>query len=136
VKERAETVEKRSAMKMLFWLVFALLIAAAIFILSDEFNRSGALASEGYIESGSKFGIEIGMSRDAAANKLASRGLEWSELPTDPRFSPQSCHGHTHSPERLVELWIDRSWRRGTICLSSEENKITSVSWVYNWGAP
>ena len=118
-------------MKMLIWIVCALLIAAAIFILSDEFNRAGVSASEGYVESGSKFGIEIGMSRDAAVNRLASRGLDQVDL-----TAPQSCHGRNYGPERQVELWYDRSWRRGTICLSSEENKIASISWVYNWGTP
>ena len=118
-------------MKRMLWITVAVTIAVAAFISSDEFDRAGIMSSEGYIERGSKFGMDIGMPRDVATTKLAARGLEPVEL-----TATQSCHNRTFRPERQVELWCDRTWRRGTICISSEQNKVASVSWIYNRAAP
>jgi hypothetical protein len=118
-------------MKYLIWAALVAALAGIGYMMADEFNRAGILSSEGYIESGSKFGMEIGMSRDTAASRLSERGLEQVEL-----TAQQSCHGRSYGPDRQVELWYDRSWRRGTICLSSTGNRIASVSWIYNWSAP
>ncbi len=118
-------------MKYVIWVALGVALVGFGYLMADEFNRAGVLSSKGYIESGSKFGIDIGMSRDAAARQLSDQGLEQVEL-----TATQSCHGRSHGPDRYVELWYDRSWRRGTICLSSTGNRVASVSWVYNWAAP
>lgn len=118
-------------MKYIIWAASLAALAGIGYLIADEFNRAGILSSEGYIESGSKFGIAIGMSHDAAAMRLSGRGLEKVELTAE-----QSCHGRSYGPDRQVELWYDRSWRRGTICLSLVGNRIASVSWIYNWAAP
>lgn len=118
-------------MKYIIWVVLVALILAFAYMMTDEFNRAGLLSSEGYVGNGTKFGVEIGKSRNLAAQRLLDRGLEPVAL-----TSVQSCHGRTYDTKRQVELWYDRTWRRGTICLSSEANKVTSVSWIYNWAAP
>ncbi|MGE0653311.1 MAG: hypothetical protein AB7P12_16440 [Alphaproteobacteria bacterium] len=113
-------------MKYVLWMFLAAIVVGIAYLMSDEFNRAGILSSEGYIEHGSKFGIDIGM--NVAANRLVEHGLEPVEL-----TATHSCHGRAYGSERRVELWYDRTWRRGTICVSSEENRVASVSWIYNW---
>lgn len=119
-------------MKYFIWLALIAALVGIGFLKADEFNRAGMLSSEGYIESGSKFDVTIGMPRDAAARRLSDRGLEEVEQLT----ADQSCHGRSYGADRQVELWYDRSWRRGTICLSSTGNRVASLSWIYDWSAP
>ena len=126
-------------MKYVAWLVLIVIVVGIlVYLSSDELDQAGFTSSSGYIESGTKFGIYIGMPVSDARQRLAGRGLSPVDLTRERSFnSPQRCHGRTYGPDRHVELWWDNSWRRGTICLTSTRDKVASVSWHFNpVGAP
>ncbi len=98
---------------------------AAVF-LQDDFNRLGVFGSGGFVTSGSMFGLTIGMDRTAAARHLTGRGLQIGEP-----SRPGHCLGRENLPDQDMELWDDRSWRHGVICLGSKDGKIISIAWSY-----
>ena len=121
-------------MKYVAWLVlFLIIIGMLVFLSSDELDQAGFTSSNGHIESGAKFGIYIGMPVSDARQRLVSRGLSPDDLTIESHFvPPQSCLHRVYGPDRHVEAWSDDSWRRGTICLTSTQGKITSVAWRFN----
>lgn len=118
-------------MKYVFWVALVALLAGIGYLMADEFNRAGILSSEGYIESGSKFGIGIGSGAYEASERLSRQGLELS--PEDGR---SNCLDRNYEASHAVQVWEDNSWRRGTICLESFDEKVVSIGWYFSWAAP
>ncbi len=116
-------------MRIAILLVLAVVAAGIVFVMSDEFNRDGILGSEGFIDSGSKFGIQIGMARDEAENKLQSHGLKSMEPAT-----PGHCLGRPYPADQQVDLWLDDGRFGGTICLALRNGEIVSIGWAYGGG--
>jgi hypothetical protein len=108
-----------------------MVVGAIFYFLSDEYNRVAVLGSEGSIDSGSKFGLEIGMLRSDADAILNTRGLELVES-----FYGGSCLNRSYPDDQRIEVWSDDSWRRGTICLASKNDTVDSIGWFYSWGQP
>ncbi len=112
-------------MKIVVLLILVLVVGGIVFFASDEFNRTGFLGSEGFIDSGSKFGIQIGMDRNVAEDRLRSRGLESMEPSVSGR-----CLDRPYPADQQVGLWLDDSRFGGTICLASRNNQIVSIGWA------
>jgi hypothetical protein len=120
--------------------ILALLVSIVAFawlfayLASDEFDKTAMIGgSYGYIESGAKFGIYVGMSQSDARQILANRGLTPEDLADPERLvPPHTCLHRKYPSYRDIELWSDRSWRRGTICLSLAQGKVASVAWHYD----
>lgn len=122
------------SMKMFIWLVLFVIVGGiVVYLASDEFTRAGLVSSNGYIDSGARFGIYVGMPLSEARRLLASRGLNPDDLTIPSRFvPPHTCLHRKYPPDHDIEAWADRSWRRGTICLSSTQGKVASVSWHFD----
>jgi len=118
-------------MKIIFGVLLLVMAGLAAYLLSSELNRMAALGSEGFIQSGSKFGVHIGDNRTKAIEKLDRHGIKTESLPTEGR-----CLGRDYPTDQQINLLRDRSWRRGVICLASRDEKIVSVAWYFSWGAP
>lgn len=93
----------------------------------DGLNRAAIFGSSGYINSGSKFGIRVGMDESRVVRKMKKRGLRvHSVTPT-----PAVCIYREYAKNKLITALYDETWRRGTICLISEDGRIASVEWQY-----
>lgn len=122
-------------MRILVMLALLVLCAWLIaYLASDEFDQAAMTGgSRGHINSGAKFGIYVGMPMSHARQILSKRGLTFYERasPSNPT-PPHACLGRRYPANRHIEVWADDSWRRGTICLSSTEEKVVSVAWHFN----
>lgn len=118
-------------MKLMF--VTATLLTAAIswHLINDDFARSGVLASRGAIDSGQRFGIQIGEPISDATSHLEAKGIERVDIGDRKR-----CHSHSNPNATDVRLFRDDSWRSGTICVFADESGVIRISWWYNWAAP
>lgn len=124
--------------------IFKVFIASVLLVLSvftffvgNEWNRA-AFGSRGFIEVGSKFQMSIGEEKQNTIKRLIDR--EFVNISTlglnDSHHNPQFCHGHTFSKDHDVQLWSDRSWRRGIICLAFKNEKLVRMSWHYGMFQP
>jgi hypothetical protein len=120
-------------MKHLVWLILLFVaLGVLVYLSSDDSDRAGLIGgSTGYITSGSKFGISIGMPLATARLRLAGRGLQPLDL-ASLHAPPHRCLGWAYPPDHTVEAWTDDSWRRGTICIASVHGAVASVRWHFN----
>jgi hypothetical protein len=105
-----------------------IVIVLLLFVLGSERNRAALfINSDGYIEQGKKFGVEIGSPLATGVQQLISNGLKlYSE--TDGGV----CASRQFEPDYTLTVFSDRSWRKGGVCLISKEQKIIAISWSYN----
>lgn len=110
-------------MKRVF-LIFAVIVASAFvgILLVDDLARASLLGSRGFITSGSKFGIEIGMNSSSVSNKMKSRGFAVRQLPVT-----RMCASHSYPENQDVILWFNR--RFGVVCVASIDDSTVSVGW-------
>ena len=113
-------------------LIVTLAIVGVAIWLSSPFERTIATFTEssGGIQSGEKFGAEVGMSRVDAYSTLVSRGL----LPTSSTFNElaRGCGGHTLQHGQEFVGFSDESWRRGIVCLVLENDHVVLIGWNFN----
>jgi len=118
--------------KIMFLGSFVLTVILVMFF-TNEWNRA-AFGSQGYIENGSKFGIEIGSPYLEAKQNLLVKGLVVLNISYHRKLSKtgaQNCHGHEYPDNVKLEAFHDDSWRRGVICIASKDNKVIRLSWHY-----
>lgn len=100
--------------------------------LSNELNRAAVYNSVGYIKSGRRFSVTIGDSRDEAKSRIINEhGLKLKET-----YDGTKCLMREFSSARTIDVFVDESWRRGTICLISDKQFITEVAWYYDFSSP
>lgn len=120
-------------MKYVAWLVLIVIVVGIlVYLSSDELDQVRMIPSSGYIESGSKFGIEIGMPAGDARQRLANRGLNRIAV-ADLSVSPRTCLGHSYEAGQDVEAWADDGgWEGGIICLAAKDDKIVNIRWMFD----
>ena len=117
-------------MRAVIWIILLLAAGVSTWWLTAEENRERLTGFDGFIESGSKFGVSIGMPTSAANSALVARGFLY--LHSDGRGS---CSNRVYPAASVIEVWKDRGWpRTATVCLESATEIVTSVSWYYSWG--
>lgn len=109
--------------------LLAALVVTYFFIL-DDFQKAG-IGSIGFRDSGSKFGVEIGVDLTSARSHLTANGLRLYEED----FFGQ-CLGFSYPKDQDLEVWVDETWRYGSICLASVGEKVVSIRWHYTFDAP
>jgi len=127
----------KKAIKMIILVLGLTLTVSFLLFISNEWNRA-AFGAHGHIEKGTKFGLTIGDSKSEVVSYLVARGLtDGTTLEiNETHYNPQSCHNHIYSDEYEVQIWDDRSWRRGTICVAFLDGKLARVSWYYGMFQP
>ena len=109
--------------KWILLVLLMLVVAGAAFFLIGEERRAAVLGSEGYIQSGEKFGVVVGMDRTQAVRLVEDRGYE-RVAPTEDKV----CNGRRYSEvEDLDVLFNEKA--NGVICLASQDARITSIGW-------
>ena len=117
---------RRSIDRVLILLGVALTVVAALFFI-DERNR--ALFASGPIEKGGRYGVKVGSSLQDATAKLEDYGLVRGTLTSRSR-----CLGLYDSDNVQLHVFIDYSWRRGTICIASEDGMVTGIDSHFTMG--
>jgi hypothetical protein len=102
-------------------------MAGAAFLMTNEYNRAALFDSSGYVTSGTRFSVQIGQRRDFALSQLgSSRTLVHEET-----YRGHGCLMREFSDTRTFDIFIDESWRRGSICVISDGQHVLEVAWLY-----
>lgn len=96
------------------WLLMSSLDRAAITFSSGDVRRGGAL------------GVEIGASRSRAVGLLTAGGMV-----VRPQTHMIACEADDSADGMEYDLLVDPSWRWGTVCLGSDDDKISRISWRF-----
>lgn len=115
-------------MKVLFLAAAATCLALGAFFIND-LNRVAVFDGSGQISSGKLANIEVGQQQDVASKYLLDRGMISGVYKDD-----GSCPIQGKFDNILV--FVDLSWRKGTICLGVVKSKIATVAWRYNLFQP
>lgn len=99
--------------------------------LSNELNRMKWLGSTGQATDGAlAFGFSIGASKQDVDESFARLGIEYvAQLEQDGK----GCFGYDLPESTAIELWMDRTWPRGRICVSYLDDHVNTVMWSYRW---
>lgn len=89
-------------------------------------NPNGTLAGNG-----PTFGVAIGDLRVLAARELQARGFTYSETARS-----GTCLSMEASEMGEVEVYYDFGWRRGTLCVVVEADKVVDAEWAFVPFAP
>jgi len=112
-------------------LALASSVAGATIASQDDLTRVALANGQGFVDSGERFGITIGEGVSAADRLLVGRGLELSR-----RTSGGNCYGRKYSDQYDLRVYIDATWRHGTVCVAALRGRVASISWFYNFLSP
>jgi len=115
----------------LLWI--ALAVMAAAIALSSERNRLALSLNAGSITRGDRtlLAVSVGMPADAAAVALTSQGLVNNAMFRRSGDGLFACY-RGQPPDQSIAVYEDHTWRRGVVCLTLEEGRVTRVDWHYN----
>lgn len=118
---------------MKLWMILLIVVVSfiALFLFGSELNRASILGSDGHIESGSKFGLHIGMDSRKVESLLTRERLTLYESSMGGQ-----CLDRAYPVEQKLEVWTDDGWRKGTLCVSYVNQKVVSLGWYYYWAQP
>lgn len=104
----------------------ALILFVAFTLATNDLWRAAVFEPGGFIEAGSKFGIEIGMPTGEAIDTLKTRGFEDMDI----FGSRLSCDYKTPVTDQQIDSLINNGMD-GVICLESKAQKITAIGWRF-----
>ena len=92
---------------------------------ADESKPDPFLKPEGYVESGSVFGIRVGETEQHLSKEILEG---WRYNYTE---NGGNC-GLRRYPENVkLRLYSDDSWRSGALCIAIRNGKVISIQWIY-----
>ncbi len=107
------------AVTLFFWLA-----------IMPERQRMDVFGGSGAIDSGQKFGLQIGMEAKGVRAKLEQTEFEWSLLNDE---EPKTCPYVPTSVRRDSILVFDDLRWGGVVCISIFDEKISAISWSYTF---
>lgn len=115
-------------------IAIALLAMAAVgfTLFMEETNRKFVFDPSGHVETGSAFSVMVGDTRSSALRTLnigQPFSLYESRLGTN-------CLTRRFDRQMQLDIFEDKSWRRGTVCIVSTGGVVSEVIWYYNFLAP
>jgi hypothetical protein len=105
-------------------------MAGPAILFADDLSRTALLESAGYIVEGRKFGVAVGDDRRAAIRRL-TRG---SQIRRHETLNGGTCLMREYDTGVTVDVFLDSSWRNGSICLASRNGRIEEIAWLF--GSP
>ena len=94
----------------------------------NEDNANALRSSAGYIESGSKFGVRVG-------DQLSTVGqvVRYHHFSLYEREDLQTCLSHEYPPTQAVVVYVDDTWRKGTMCVAYDRksHQVRAIEWAY-----
>jgi hypothetical protein len=115
-------------------ITLVVLVASFLFIWwsrLDPLDKLGIASGSGRIASGNFIEINVGERAVRAREILTRRGLVLSRS-----SNGGNCYGHEYDSSYYVEVYIDNSWRNGSVCVASKGGIISELSWFYNPFSP
>lgn len=113
----------RKHLLLVFGLV-ALIVAG--WLLTDARNRLTLFQPNGFIQSGSVLGVEVGDTRSSAQSKLRSHGMIFSETKNG-----GTCFFRPVKPDRQLDLFFVQSWHGGIVCIVSRNERVEELIWAF-----
>lgn len=104
----------------------AVIVLGSVF-LSNDLNRTALAGGTGDVAAGGALGLSVGMPATEAEARLTAHGLK--VVPDETPEAP--CLGRTYKPDETVRIFADDSWRRGTICLASQNDRLSRIVWYF-----
>jgi hypothetical protein len=112
--------------------VVTIFVLGLIYVITDEFNRKYIFNPIGYRDAGSAFSVVVGQPRNTALNTLKNNDT----LSLYESRPGNHCLTRRYGQEMDLDIFEDRSWRRGSICVASAGGVVVEVVWYYNFLAP
>lgn len=113
----------RKHLLLLFGIV-ALIVAG--WLLTDARNRLTIFQPNGFIQSGSVLGVEVGDARSSAQSKLRSQGMTFSATKNG-----GTCFFRPVKPDRQLDIFFVQSWHGGVICIVSRNEHVEELIWAF-----
>jgi hypothetical protein len=110
-------------------MLLVLLAFPATWLLSGDLNRIALFNAYGQKTSGHLAGVRIGQTRDEAIAQFLRMEMISATYADD-----GSCPLRGSFDGALV--FLDTSWRRGTICVGLREGRVSAFAWRYNFFQP
>lgn len=82
----------------------------------------------GYIRSGERFGVRVGMDLGEAKRVLAGRGF--AQVHPLTQDTVRQCEGRTPFEGEAIVSFLDRSWRNGSVCLMVQQGRVVAIGWA------
>lgn len=110
---------------------FALLVVVTLLVVARPYDQTYAVFAEpyGYVETGGRFGVAVGMNVEEARLHLGRRG--WREMSSAIPFPRGRCLGRAPRSEDVVFRFTDESLRSGAICLFATDGKVRAMAWSF-----
>jgi hypothetical protein len=112
-------------------IILASSVGAATIASQDDLARVAITQGQGFADSGEKFGITIGENIRTADRTLVRRGLALSR-----RSNGGNCYGRDYEPRYELYVYLDATWRHGSVCVSALRGRVVSISWFYHFLSP
>lgn len=112
---------------------FVVLAAVAVVLtVADEKTWIATQRPQGITKAGDvPFGVKMGSSRIVAARTLQEHGFTYADS-----MRGGLCLSTTYDDNDDVEVYLDYSWRRGTICVQIKEDVVRGLEWSFVPFAP
>jgi len=125
-------MKTKATLKWMSFIVLALPIIALLAFLFSE--RSYLLGNTGLISAGEKYGIKIGSSLVTTKQILENNNFEESQYYMSGNDIGCLGFAETRTLDKIV--YVDKSWRRGTVCIASDEGVVEYIAWRYSFFDP
>lgn len=112
-------------------LVLASSVGGATVASRDDLTWVAITNGRGFADSGGKFGITVGEDISTADRTLTRRGLELSR-----RTNGGSCYGRDYGNQYDLRVYLDATWRHGTVCVAALRGRVASIGWFYHFLSP
>lgn len=119
-------IMRKSLIVLFLALLFSVFVAV---ICMGDINRAALTNFTGQKLSGSFAGINIGDGQELARNKLFKKEMVIVKYVDD-----GSCPINSAFDKILV--FVDVSWRKGTICIGISQGRVKAIAWRYNFMQP
>lgn len=112
-------------------------VAVVVWTLSSEQNRRALLFSEGHtVRNGhGLLGARVGDTAETAQTALSGRGLRRNTQIINAGDDLVACY--PDQPEgQPIALFRETGWRRGSVCLTLVDGRVSRIDWRYNLLSP
>ena len=121
---------------MIWTVMIVLLLGPLVAWCSMPLDRTALTLfdSQGNIASGEMLGARVGTSLNDAQASLRRAG--WR--PADPWIdrTQTGCGGRIRRANEQMRIFLDRSWRRGAVCLFYSSDHVAAIAWTFSPLAP
>lgn len=116
--------------RLLWILTASAIVGLAIwFVAFDDLDRAALAHYTGQKSSGTFAGVSVGDPEDVAVQAFESRRMVSAPYADDGSCPLSGTFDH-------VLVFVDVSWRKGTICVGISEGVVKSMAWRYNFMQP